>query len=156
MVLTAARPRTLRTGVAAALCALWLAVLSPGIAGLDDAAALLKSRQLDALRHDWESRDAQRYLAHYSQRFQAGEQDYRAWAAHKRRVNASKQWIRVGLSHMAMFRYPRERDFVVVAFDQDYRSSNLSNRMRKVQYWVREEGRWKIIYEGAAGCTPGV
>jgi murein L,D-transpeptidase YafK len=105
---------------------------------------------LDAWRRDWESRDAQRYLAHYSQRFQAGDQDYGAWAAHKQRVNAAKQWIRVRLSDMAMFRYPRERDFVVVAFDQDYRSSNLSNRMRKVQYWVREEGRWKIIYEGAA------
>lgn len=110
--------------------------------GLEDA--------LDAWRRDWESRDTQRYLAHYSQHFQVGDQDYRAWSAHKRRVNAAKQWIRVGLSHMAMFRYPRERDFVVVAFDQDYRSSNLSNRMRKVQYWVREEGRWKIIYEGAA------
>ena len=105
---------------------------------------------LDAWRHDWESRDSARYLAHYSRRFQSGDQDYRAWAAHKQRVNAGKQWVRVGLSNTAMFRYPRERDFVVVAFDQDYRSSNMSNRMRKVQYWVREEGRWKILYEGAA------
>ena len=48
-----------------------------------------------------------------------------------------------------MFRYPRERDFVVVTFDQDYRSSSLSNVMRKRQYWVKEGARWKIIYEGA-------
>jgi murein L,D-transpeptidase YafK len=105
---------------------------------------------LDAWRRDWESGDSARYLAHYSPRFQSGDQDYRAWAAHKRRVNAAKQWIRVRLHDTAMFRYPRERDFIVVAFDQDYRSSNMSNRMRKVQYWVREEGRWKILYEGAA------
>ncbi len=119
------------------------------------AAALARERgtleaALEAWRLDWESRDAKRYLAHYSPRFKAGDQDYAAWSAHKRRVNAAKQWIRVTLSDTAMFRYPRERDFVVVAFDQDYRSSNLSSRMRKVQYWVREEGRWKIIYEGAA------
>ncbi|KPK03920.1 MAG: hypothetical protein AMJ64_14750 [Betaproteobacteria bacterium SG8_39] len=105
---------------------------------------------IDAWRRDWESRDSTRYLAHYSPRFQSGNQDYPAWAAHKQRINAGKQWIRVGLSNTAMFRYPRERDFIVVAFDQDYRSSNMSNRMRKVQYWVREEGRWKILYEGAA------
>ena len=47
-----------------------------------------------------------------------------------------------------MFRYPRER--MVVNFEQDYRSSNLSKAMRKRQYWIREAGGWKILYEGAA------
>ena len=49
-----------------------------------------------------------------------------------------------------MLGYPRERDFVVVTFDQDYRSDGLSNLMRKRQYWVKEGARWKILYEGAA------
>jgi hypothetical protein len=49
-----------------------------------------------------------------------------------------------------MFGYPREREFVVVTFDQDYRSNNLANVMRKRQYWVKESGNWKILYEGAA------
>lgn len=105
---------------------------------------------LEGWRSDWESRDSDRYFAHYSRRFQADDRDYRGWVAYKRRVNAGKQWIKVGVTNMAMFRYPRERDFMVVTFDQDYRSSNLSNRMRKVQYWVLEEGRWKILYEGGA------
>jgi hypothetical protein len=48
-----------------------------------------------------------------------------------------------------MFRYPREGDFVVVSFEQNYKSSTLSNSMRKRQYWIKEEGRWKILYEGA-------
>ena len=30
------------------------------------------------------------------------------------------------------------------------RSNNLENAMKKRQYWIREEGHWKIIYEGAA------
>jgi hypothetical protein len=50
---------------------------------------------------------------------------------------------------VAMFRYPRERDFVVVTFDQDYKSDGLSNVMKKRQYWVKEGAQWKIIYEGA-------
>ena len=105
---------------------------------------------LEQWRADWESRDTERYLAHYSQRFSAGKQDFAAWSAHKRTVNGAKSWIKIGISSVAMFRYPRERDFVVVTFEQKYRSDTLSNTMRKRQYWLKEAGRWKIIYEGAA------
>ncbi len=104
---------------------------------------------IEAWRVDWESRDANRYLSHYSKEFESEDQDYAEWAAHKRRVNGSKAWIKVGLSGLAMVRYPREK-FVVVSFDQDYRSSNLSNSMRKRQYWTKEGARWKILYEGGA------
>ena len=100
-------------------------------------------------RADWESRDTERYLAHYSARFAAPGQNLASWSAHKRNVNGAKRWIKVGLSKVAMIRYPRERDFVVVTFDQDYRSDGLSNVMHKRQYWVQENGSWKIIYEGA-------
>jgi murein L,D-transpeptidase YafK len=104
---------------------------------------------LEQWRVDWQSRDTGKYLEHYSTQFRSGRQDLAAWTAHKRKVNAAKSWIKVGLSRVAMFRYPRERDFVVVSFDQDYRSDGLSNVMRKRQYWVKEDARWKIIYEGA-------
>jgi murein L,D-transpeptidase YafK len=105
---------------------------------------------LELWRADWESRDTERYLAHYAAEFRAGRQDRRAWAAHKRNVNAAKTWIRVTLAQVSMLRYPREADFVAVSFEQDYRSSNLSNTMRKLQYWQKVDGRWRILYEGAA------
>ena len=38
---------------------------------------------------------------------------------------------------------------VVVDFDQDYSSSNLSNHMKKRQYWIKKDNRWQILYEGA-------
>jgi murein L,D-transpeptidase YafK len=101
-------------------------------------------------RADWESRDTARYLSHYSARFSAGGQNLAAWSAHKRDVNAGKKWVKVRATDISMFRYPRERDFVVVTFEQDYRSNSLSNVMRKRQYWVKEAGEWKILYEGAA------
>jgi murein L,D-transpeptidase YafK len=120
-----------------------------------DAAAVQAERSalgaaLEQWRVDWQSRDAERYLAHYSAKFSAGRQDLAAWAAHKREVNSGRKWIKVGLGSVSMFRYPRERDFVVVTFDQDYRSERLSNVMRKRQYWMKEGARWKIVYEGAA------
>jgi len=105
---------------------------------------------LELWRADWESRDTERYLAHYAAEFRAGKQERKAWAEHKRNVNAAKTWIRVTLAQVSMLRYPREADFVAVSFEQDYRSSNLSNTMRKLQYWKKVSGRWRILYEGAA------
>lgn len=120
-----------------------------------DAAAVEAERKslaaaIEQWRSDWQSRDTEKYLAHYSPRFVAGQQDLAAWSDHKRKVNAAKRWIKVGVNRLAMFRYPRERDFVVVTFEQDYRSDGLSNVMHKRQYWVKEGARWKILYEGAA------
>ena len=129
-------------------------IIADAIEWSDAASVDAERRSLNAAleqwRADWQGRDTERYLGHYSQRFGAGGgQGYAAWAAHKRAVNAAKSWIKIELSRVAMFRYPREGDFVVVSFEQDYKSSTLSNAMRKRQYWIKEEGRWKILYEGA-------
>src|SRR4029079_101153 len=107
------------------------------------------SAALEQWRADWQSRDADKSLSHYSQRFKSGQQDLLSWSEHKRSVNAGKAWINVGLSRVAMLRYPSERDVVVVTFLQDYRSDGLANVVRKRQYWVKEGERWKILYEGA-------
>ena len=106
--------------------------------------------EIEQWRADWQSRDTERYLAHYSPRFSSGRENLAAWSAHKRKVNASKSWIKVDLGRVTMLRYPHERDVVVVTFDQDYKSNGLSNVMKKRQYWMKENGRWKILYEGAA------
>jgi murein L,D-transpeptidase YafK len=108
------------------------------------------AQALESWRADWESLNTDRYLQHYASRFTSGDQDLRAWAAQKRKVNAGKEWVKIGTSDVSMFRNPGKDDFVVVEFDQLYRSSNLSNSMRKRQYWIREDNRWKIVYEGAA------
>ena len=126
-------------------------IISDGVEW-QDADALEAERKslaaaIEAWRLDWESRDVGRYLSHYARDFASDDQDLAQWSAHKRRVNTSKEWIKVGLSGVTMFRYPQEK-FVVVSFDQDYRSSNLSNTMRKRQYWAKEGTRWKILYEG--------
>ena len=118
-------------------------------ASLDAERASLAA-ELEHWRADWQSRDTERYLAHYSREFFAPGQDYAAWTAHKRKVNAAKAWIKVGLGNVTMLRYPSERDVVVVSFEQDYRSNGLSNVMKKRQYWAKEAGQWKILYEGPA------
>jgi murein L,D-transpeptidase YafK len=107
-------------------------------------------QRLERWRHDWESRNSDQYLQHYSRSFAAADTNLAEWSAQKRRVNASKEWIKVRLSDTSMFLYPGRDDLAVVSFLQDYSSSNLSNKMRKRQYWIREGDNWKILYEGAA------
>lgn len=105
---------------------------------------------LESWRKDWQSGETERYLAHYAKTFRSADQDYAGWAAHKRSVNARKSWLKVGIAGVSMFRHPQQQDLVETVFEQNYSSSNLSNTMRKRQYWIKEDGRWRILYEGAA------
>ncbi|MGQ0546725.1 MAG: L,D-transpeptidase family protein [Betaproteobacteria bacterium] len=104
--------------------------------------------RLEAWRSDWESLDAERYLAHYAPSFRSGPMDLGAWSAHKRRVNAGKKWIKVRLENLSVLRSAARGGPVAVTFDQEYRSSNLSQRTLKRQYWIEQDGTWKIAYEG--------
>lgn len=109
---------------------------------------------LDMWRRDWESLDMDRYLAHYSQRFDTDGKNLAAWSAQKRRVNAAKTFVKVTISNASVFEYTTNVDqpsMMMVTFDQDYKSSNNASKMKKRQYWMREDGRWKIIYEDSAG-----
>lgn len=102
---------------------------------------------LDSWRRDWESNDVDRYLAHYADNFRTSDKDLAGWKAHKRRVSTQKSWIKVSLANLSVFRDPGAKDLVSVSFDQYYRSSNLSQRTRKRQYWARDGSGWKIVYE---------
>jgi len=108
------------------------------------------NKAIDTWRSDWESRDVERYLKHYSRSFAAKDQSFEQFAAQKRSVNSGKQWIKVKVDNLSVFRNPGKDEVVVVTFDQHYSSNNLENSMKKRQYWKFEAGQWKIIYEGAA------
>lgn len=129
-------------------------IISPKVEWVDPKAARATRdslrEALDQWRGDWESRDTERYLRHYSDKFSAGKQDFSSWAAQKRSVNAGKSWIKVKVDNVSMFLYPGNDNLAVVSFEQDYSSSNISNKMRKRQYWQREGGAWRIVHEGAA------
>ena len=107
-------------------------------------------KNVEDWRRNWESLNTKTYLKHYAPGFSTGSQDLTAWSQQKRHVNAAKSWIKLKLDRVSIFLYPGRNDLAVVTFDQDYASSNLSNQMRKRQYWINENGSWHILYEGAA------
>jgi murein L,D-transpeptidase YafK len=98
-------------------------------------------------RADWESLDSERYFSNYSRDFRSESRDFAGWKARKRGVNAGKSWVKVGVGNMSLFAYPGAREMMMVTFEQDYRSNNLSNRTLKRQYWVREGEHWRIVHE---------
>ena len=115
-----------------------------------------KSRQsqfdsyVEQWRKDWESRDADLYLSHYSRKYSGLGKDYKSWVAYKRRVNPAKRFIRVGITDKSMFLYPGEEALLVVTFKQDYVSDNIKRRFVKRQYWqMDKDGEWRIVYEGS-------
>ena len=98
-------------------------------------------------RSDWESRDTARYLSHYSRDFRSTQRDFAAWSASKRRVNSGKSWIKVDVSDVSLFAYPGAKNLMMITFEQDYRSNNMSRRTLKRQFWSLEAGRWRIVHE---------
>jgi murein L,D-transpeptidase YafK len=107
-------------------------------------------QEVEQWRKDWASLDTSAYLGHYAQDFSSDGMDYQSWMEKKQLVNKTKSWIKVGISNLSVFSYPEQPGLAVVSFEQDYSSSNLSNRMKKRQYWIRKSDRWQIVYEGGA------
>ena len=129
-------------------------IISPEVEwlSLDDwqAERTALNRKIEEWKADWESRDIDRYLKHYSPRYESGNQKFQEFAKQKRQVNQAKTWIKVRLDNVSMFRSPGKEEMVVVTFEQNYQSNNLSNQMKKRQYWIREDGNWRIIHESGA------
>jgi len=103
-------------------------------------------------QNDWVSLDTEAYLKHYDKNFHSGRWNLRQWKAHKRRVNASKSFIHVAISHLTLMHDPNrwaEGEVVVADFDQRYQSDNYQDAAHKRIYWVRKTklGAWKILLE---------
>ncbi len=102
---------------------------------------------IEEWRTDWESLDTERYLGHYAASFRTAGMGRSAFAAHKRRVNRSKSFIKVDVGDLAIYGYPGEPAMVKVEFTQEYRSDSFRASKSKRQYWRFDEGAWRIVFE---------
>jgi murein L,D-transpeptidase YafK len=111
-----------------------------------DRTALLN--EIELWRRDWASMNNEAYLAHYASNFSSESIDFTAWSRQRKTFNSSKKWVKLSLSQLSMFNYPEQPGMVVVNFQQDYGSNNLTHHSTKRQYWIKQNNRWKIVYEG--------
>ncbi|MGQ3056564.1 MAG: L,D-transpeptidase Cds6 family protein, partial [Nevskia sp.] len=113
----------------------------------DDRAQLVKA--IEQWRGDWSALDTEAYLEHYAADFRTDDgMDKDTFSDYKRRVNAGKQRVQIGIGDLSLFAYPGESGLVVAQFLQNYVSDNFASSSRKDQYWRRQpDGQWRIVRE---------
>lgn len=107
---------------------------------------------LEQWRVDWADASVETYLGHYSNKFWSNGYTAASWRERKQRVASGKSWQRVQLSDISLFAYPNDasngQEMVVANFHQKYDSNNFDSEMDKRLYLVKEQGKWRILYEG--------
>ncbi|WP_020675619.1 L,D-transpeptidase Cds6 family protein [Geopsychrobacter electrodiphilus] len=107
---------------------------------------------LESWRSSWEHRDLDQYLSSYSRDFWSKDNNLSSWKKYKSRVLRGKRNQNIALRGVSLFGYPQQgsegRNMVVATFLQKYRSNNYNGDMDKKLYLVKEDRRWKILYEG--------
>ena len=127
-------------------------ILARSVEWVDQQQARAERDALLAKIEDWRSRwaalDTDAYLAYYDDEFTSGGMSLISFAAHKRRVNSAKKYVKVQLKNLDLFRYPDQDDLVLAQFTQDYRSDNYTSRSQKQQFWRQaQDGDWRILLE---------
>ena len=103
---------------------------------------------IEQWQSDWQSLDVERYLEHYSEEYQDAKLDYQQMLNQTRRNAKQKTFVKVAIKEIDLFRYSTKPERYIVHFDQEYKSNNYNIAYRKKQMWQREDGEWKIIFEG--------
>lgn len=111
--------------------------------------AMSAREMLESWISGWESKDADKFVSHYSESARIGSLSKEQLRTQKRDVNSRKEWIRVDISELTVLAYPGpEAQRLQIDFLQDYQSSNYRGRSYKRQYWqLEDDGQWRIILE---------
>lgn len=103
--------------------------------------------RIESWRAAWARKDTGAYLDFYGEDFSTAGVNRAAFAEHKWRVNAGKQYVKVRLSDISLFRYPGE-NMILAEFTLDYDSDNFKFVAKKEQFWRQDaKGLWKIFRE---------
>ncbi len=104
---------------------------------------------LNTWLNDWENNSHQTYIQHYSKTdLQANGRNFKQWEGYKRWVNRDRKNIQIKYKNLNIYKYPGEKDLVMMQYDQSYQSNNLNVDTPKELLWKKQPNGWKIVYEG--------
>ena len=107
-------------------------------------------KHVEGWRARWSALDTEGYLKYYADDFETDGMGKRAFAEHKRRVNANKKKVDVQLDGIDVFRYPGDNTLMLARFIQRYRSDNYELDSDKYQFWRKQpDGAWRIVKESS-------
>ena len=104
---------------------------------------------IDEWRKAWQSKDIERYMSFYAERFRAQGMDRERWKRYKARLARKYKNIRVTITGLQLF---QTNGLTLAQFQQTYRTEVFESRGRKRLYMAKERGRYKIVgevFEGA-------
>jgi len=113
---------------------------------LDDVVGFIES-----WRRSWEDKDVERYLSHYSRKFQWRGGGLEEWERYKRRVILGKKFIKVSVEDLTVLAFRRglsdEVEYYVAEFYQVYTSDSYSDRGIKRLYILKDGNKLSIVHE---------
>ncbi|MBN1102728.1 MAG: L,D-transpeptidase family protein [Deltaproteobacteria bacterium] len=114
-----------------------------------DAEKLRKEREeleriVEGWRNAWETKQIDRYMSYYSQRFTSGGKDWKEWKEYKARLARQYKRIRVELENLALY---RNDGTVMATFRQRYNTAGFDSRGYKRIFLQQNSKQWKIVGE---------
>lgn len=95
------------------------------------------------------SGDVERVMAFYSEQFASGSRDLAQWRKLMEREAQAQKDRRLHLKDLAILGWRDRSDVLVVTFGELNEGQRTGAVKR--QYWGKEDGLWKIFYEGVIG-----
>ncbi|MBI2877948.1 MAG: tetratricopeptide repeat protein [Candidatus Tectomicrobia bacterium] len=97
---------------------------------------------LSGWKEAWERKQLDDYIAYYADEFSSMGMDRQGWRQYKEKINQKVQQIQVTFSDLRIL---RQKGFLVVVFQQLYRSDQHSDRgIKRLYLRTNKEGQWKI------------
>ena len=77
------------------------------------------------------------------------KKDYKIWSIDKKKIFDKSKNIKISLDNISLYEYPSDNNPLrIVIFNQNYKSNLIAKQTTKKQIWQKNNGQWKIIYEG--------
>ncbi len=97
----------------------------------------------------WAKKNYNEYMKFYSPNAKYNKKEYKTWSEDKKRVFKNSEDIQISLKNISLYEYPSEsQPLRIISFNQSYKSNLINNESKKKQIWQKNNGEWKIIYEG--------
>jgi murein L,D-transpeptidase YafK len=93
----------------------------------------------------WRARNIDKYISYYGDQFSESGRSKAAYRAYKKQVFKSYKSMKVEMSTIRVLTHPK---YALSIMNQDFQGDRrFSSRGRKMIYWKKEDGQWRIIKE---------
>lgn len=110
-------------------------------------------RLIDSWQQNLMSENTSSAFTLYSKNFKsAGNEVASSWVIKQAQI-MNKPGNSLKLRDISQFRYPGREDIIVSNFIVDIQTSRGLNSSKRRQYWAKEGGQWRIVYEDSSQLT---